>query len=338
MGHTRLCAFGQPPHPTSDNVTNAITLRDGVLETFVSVNLTFHDQKTPKAKRPEPTYSDQVSSPSHARTTPEALLNRMLVEVGATQWRPGADCTNESVFGRVRELGARSFLNYKPMLDSLYVAVERDSTERWETKLSGLVGSRPDVRMGTILVGEVQFFRRSQGVVKFKVNGIDEDFKLSNDQVESMRRGFPRVWSQFRSLRMFHNRCRVVFFGVISVNFQREVKVESICFRLMSKQYIPCDSFCEVKVAHKLVLERRTFERVIFARDNGTKFRADFELLDLPSRCVMEIFGFNSQEYLLEMESKIKFWRNKVKCRLWYWKAYKNSTIIPRFPRCRWSE
>lgn len=334
-GHMDDCAFGQPAHPTCDKFKKAISVNNGVIEAFVSVKLIYGDVATTSEKKPELQISGAVGHQSQARTTADAIFNQLVLINEINRWEPGMQRDSSSVFGSFRSTVNTSCLNNKSMAETIYIPVMHDAKSCWEkvrTRLIGFKNRKKNYRKGIVLFGEIHSFRKSRGEINLRLVGIDECFILSKSQFKEMCKNFPRVWRRLKKFNSFLQNCKVVFLGVISMDSSGVAHIESFSVRLMSLQFIPVDSYNEVKVTHKLVNEGRKFFRVLSVVDEDTNFEGDFELLDMKLRWVLEVFGINSIKYIEDMNKKIEFWEDVIGCKLWKWCAYKNKKIITPFP------
>jgi hypothetical protein len=191
---------------------------------------------------------------------------------------------------------------------------------------------KESVRKGTLLLAEIDSLRRQQGKVKLRLKGIPQTITLTDSQFHEMCKSFPRIWARFKKENGALRKCRAAFFGVVYLNKSGEIIVNFMKLTLMSQHYIPCDSFLEVRIANKLVREGRKFLRVLFPSDEGTKYMADFELLDMGTRWVLEVFGMLTIDYLADKQLKKAFWAKVVGDCFWQWDIQESLRKIPKFP------
>ena len=331
--HLSDCAYGKNSHATATEYLKPIAERDGHMEAHVNVKLNFTEEiANSKEGGTEQQYPDDVTKPSQRKADPVALLYELIEKTGINRWECAQVRSNKSVFERLNQEVAAAKMNEKPMKDNLYVAIEGDSPELWEQKKEALKTNSEKTRKGTLVMGEIGSFHFKNGKIKFRLKGIQQFFRMSEVQFRAMRTSYPRILRRIRKANGMLKNCRITFFGVISVGHICDVRIETMNLCLMSRDYIPCDSYLEVRVAHQLVKEGRKFLRVLRPMDVNSKYMADFELLDMGKRWVMEIFGMRTLEYLAVKKEKKIFWENTVGNNFWEWDVVNGLVKIPGFP------
>jgi hypothetical protein len=330
--HKHDCRFGQPAHPTANIYKPAFQTVGETLSAFINLSITSDYTHAPTEKKQNLDIQSKVKKKKQQYAKPNALINKLFLEKRYNYWEPGLIRTNLIVFGGLKELVRTSMMNNAPMDQNLYIPVEGDSASVWEKRCEELSNAKSKSNRKTIVLGEIDSFHRTSGEFSIKLKGIESYWKLSNAQFKLLKQSFPRIWAQFKRYSSTKPSCRFAFVGIVSVT-NGQVILESVCFRLLSLQYIPSDSFHEVKMTHKLVKEARKFFRVLSPTANGSKLACDFELLDMKVRYLIEVFGMNHPLYRKNMKRKIKFWTETLKARLMIWSAWKSPTIIPKLPR-----
>ncbi len=107
------------------------------------------------------------------------------------------------------------------------------------------------------------------------------------------------------------------------------LNVQNAALMLCSRDYIPCDSGHEVRLADKMVAEGRNFEKPMFV-DESLGMLPDFVDLSQPEPVFMEVWGMNTDKYIERKREKITSYRDKG-LRLWQWDAI-NEKDIPALP------
>jgi hypothetical protein len=108
------------------------------------------------------------------------------------------------------------------------------------------------------------------------------------------------------------------------------VKLESI--PVIPGRGLPIDSSKEIEFAEMLMKNKILFTKptLVISGNQWNGYLPDFLILDKQTRKVKgiaEVFGFYTEEYLAEMEEKIKYFSNLKDYKFVYWKANNNETM-----------
>jgi len=89
------------------------------------------------------------------------------------------------------------------------------------------------------------------------------------------------------------------------------MKVVNATLFLASDNYILVESYPEVEMANRLVIEERSFMKPYRAW-NESRFIADFILLDMNGEWAIEVWGMETEEYKNEKEIKENYYKENL--------------------------
>jgi Protein of unknown function (DUF1173) len=112
---------------------------------------------------------------------------------------------------------------------------------------------------------------------------------------------------------------RVVGLFMVEVTSEDGLWIKDGALMTCSREYIPCDSSYEVRLANLLTQSRRSFLKPLKI-EHGMDLLPDFKLLDCAVPTVMEVWGMNTPEYLAHRQAKIQRY-SQLGLRLWEWDA-----------------
>lgn len=328
--HAPNCPFSLPSHGGDVDRKPAVELHGGGLSFKVKVTL------EPMAEdRPEPPNS--ISSPASdaaavARASIEltGMLDDCFEFLGLDTYRPGTVRTHQSVMPALRALSSKSELNRKAMSDFVHFAVQGDSLEVWHERRTVMQDrKRPGRKRCLVVVGEISAVRDAKDGVNVHLRGVDSPFPMDGEMLYDVRTQFRSAWLRARAKNTY-GESKVIAIMVITLDEDGSIIVHRCCVKVLSRQYLLCDSYNEVKVANKLIAYGRAFRKPLSTAD-GETYRPDFELLDVHCRWIMEVWGLDDQKYLEQKIMKINYWINEIKAKLWQWNAL-NARAITTFP------
>jgi hypothetical protein len=97
-----------------------------------------------------------------------------------------------------------------------------------------------------------------------------------------------------------------------------------------NRQFIPVDSSYELKVADKLIAEKRAYSKPL-KLDEELRYLPDFLLHDCQEPWVLEVFGMtNDDKYQAHKLEKLQYYRDRgIPC--WQWEP-DSDQAVPEFP------
>lgn len=328
--HTPICPFSSPSHAGEIERVAAVRLANGGLSFKVRVSLEPKDEDSPAPP-------NSISNPSGAAavTRSSVELTGMLDDafefLQFDRHRAGTVRTHASVMEALRDLASKSELNHRAMAEFVHFAANGDVPEAWHQRLLKLKQRKRGRQRCLVVVGEISRVQDARDGVDILLHGIDAPFALTGEMHSEVRSQYRSAWLRARA-RNIHGESRVFAMLVVALGNSGSIEVRRCCVRVLSRQYILCDSFNEVLVAIKLIALRRSFCKPL-SPAAGEIYRPDFELLDVGRRWIMEVWGRDDQTYLERKSAKILYWIDDTKAKLWQWNVLSKTRITPFPPK-----
>lgn len=327
--HAALCPFSAPSHGGEVERIKAAPLEGGGLNFRIRAKLT-------SRARAEDALPNSTSDHTGAQstTTPAVemigMVHDMFEHLKLDFHGPAILRTHSSVLGQLQELVAKSIFNKRRMSDCVHLARRSDDKQAWGDRVHKFDGTGGR-RHRQIVIGEIASpIRRSDDGATLAIHGVATTFHLTTALVKQIGVRFRSAWCRAIAKNLL-GESRVLAVLVVGRNAAGDIEVLECCLCLMSRHYIVCDSFNEVRVANLLVHQRRMFRKPL-SNAVGEQYRADFELLDVGHRWVMEVWGRDDPDYLAQKAAKILYWLKEAGARLWQWEPRATREKIRSFP------
>jgi hypothetical protein len=327
--HAPHCPFSGPSHGGEVERIKAVPLAGGGLHFKVRLRLTARGRAEDALPNSTSDHTGAQSTTTPA-TEMTGMVHDMVEHLELDMHGPASLRTHAGVLGQLHELVAKSIFNKRRMTDFVHLARRSDDKRAWEDRL-GKLDRKGGRRRRQIVIGEIAGpIRQTDNGATLAIHGVASPFKLTTDLVRQIGVRFRSAWCRAIAKNL-HGESRVLAMLVVGRNAAGDIEVVECCLCLMSRHYILCDSFNEVRVANLLVHQRRTFRKPL-SNAAGERYRADFELLDVGCRWVMEVWGRDDCDYLAQKAVKILYWLKEAGARLWQWEPRTTREKIRAFP------
>ena len=183
-----------------------------------------------------------------------------------------------------------------------------------------------------LILGEIKNTILGEQCVITNLRNFPYSIYMTESFAKSIAKKFP-VEESF--LRSEDNSGRVVGLFLVEKSVKGNLAVSDVALMLVSNEYIPCDSHYELRLANKLVAEKRVFEKPTTPYP-AIGIMPDFVLLDTHFPIYIEVWGMQTPEYLERKAEKIRQY-DEQGLDLWQWDAI-SSRLIPDLPPVAFSK
>jgi Protein of unknown function (DUF1173) len=287
-----------------------------------------------EAKKPASREPNETQHPRTQRDTMGLLgtLEYLWQTAGLNQWQhsslPGNPARWTNLVTRLTSVLAQGLLGKQSLLDITYVVPAFEVAKQDE--ISAHFGAIVDRHKKTAEVSP-----------SFLVIGEVKTVESTAKSVRVHLRHHPRALYMFPSLgnaiaarypiaeALLNNPdgrdCRVIGLFLVDVTDKGNLWVRDAALMACSREYIPCDSSHEIRLANQLTNARRAFVKPL-RLEYTDDLLPDFKLMDAHKPISMEVWGMNTPEYNAHRDEKINRYRARGEA-LWEWEAWRTSNI-----------
>lgn len=333
--HDLNCRFGRSRNDQSNGngprIPAVVETEDGfsIRPDFSLRRLSIGARQNPAKTRPE--VREQASQPQRAKLGLLGTLYYLWETARLNHYSEHAQRTWADVYPRLDNVVAQGSFGKHSLQDTLYSVppyaedAKSQINQTWESFVEGRSRTEKVIPLFLVLgeIKEVSAAKYSMVTwLRHHKTPIYMDFKLA-DAVAA------RYPSEEAALCEGMTQSRVMGLFLVEQSDNGYLNVQNAALMLCSRDYIPCDSGHEVRLADMMAAEGRTFEKPMFL-DETLGMLPDFVDLSQPVPVFMEIWGMNTDKYIERKREKIASYRNKG-LRLWQWDAISEKDI-PRLP------
>jgi hypothetical protein len=234
-----------------------------------------------------------------------------------------------SLVTRLQSALAQGRLGGRQMLDITYVvpAYRPEEQDTINARLQSMMDAHRPTGASVsafLVLGEVMAVEESIKMLAICIKHQAKRLWIGRQLAEAVARRYP---SAEAILNAPNTGGRVVGLFLVEVTPKGGLWVKDAALMACSREYIPCDSGYEVRIANVLTQQARSFIKPLRLED-GQDVLPDFKLLDCGHPTVMEVWGMNTPEYLAHRQIKCERYQ-KLGVVLWEWDAVKSSSPPP---------
>jgi hypothetical protein len=178
-------------------------------------------------------------------------------------------------------------------LDKFLLILRKESIEN-RTQARGLI------------LDEILEVQKIDGNTILRCRYLGDQILLKNKFADDLKKSTPSEWAGIGK-----KNAHVLGLFMVCENDVGDMQVVDANLFLTSDDYIVVESYPEVEMANRLVIEERSFMKPYRAW-NESRFIADFILLDMLDEWAVEVWGMETEEYKNEKEIKEKYYKESL--------------------------
>jgi hypothetical protein len=216
--------------------------------------------------------------------------------------------------------------------DICYVvpAFATDRQEEIAAKLTAMMDQHSKTAEATpsfLVIGEVKRVARAEKTFRVFLRHHARSLYMFPSLASAIAKSYPVAESLLNNDNDRDG--HVVGLFLVEVTDRGNLWVRDAALMACSREYIPCDSSHEVRLANQLTNERRAFVKPL-RLEYDDDLLPDFRLMDTHKPISMEVWGMNTPEYNAHRDEKISRYRARGEA-LWEWEAWRTASmpIIP---------
>lgn len=283
---------------------------------------------------PLPRASNAPRGASAQRDTMGLLgtLEYLWQTAGLNQWQHSSLPSNPArwtnLVTRLTSVLAQGRLGSQSLEDITYVvpAFDIDRQEENEAKFTAMLDQHkktPEATPSFLVIGEVKRVVRSEKTFRVFLRHHAQSLFMFPSLAGAIATRYPVAESML--LKEDERDDHVVGLFLVEVTDRGNLWVRDAALMPCSREYIPCDSSYEVRLANQLTNERRAFVKPL-RLEYDDDLLPDFKLMDTHKPISMEVWGMNTPEYNAHRDEKISRYRARGET-LWEWEAWRSASI-----------
>ena len=291
-----------------------------------------------QSNRPAHQEANEPKNPRTQRDTMGLLgtLEYLWQTAGLNQWQhnslPGNQARWTNLVTRLSSVLAQGRLGKQSLLDITYVvpAFEMARQDEISAQFAAIVDRHKktaEVSPSFLVIGEVKKVESSAKSVRVHLRHHARALYMFPSLAGAIAKRYPIAEALLNTTDGRDN--RVIGLFLVDVTDKGNLWVRDAALMACSREYIPCDSSHEVRLANQLTNERRAFVKPL-RLEYADDLLPDFKLMDAHRPISMEVWGMNTFEYNQHREEKISRYRMRGEL-LWEWEAWRTS-VIPVIP------
>lgn len=165
-------------------------------------------------------------------------------------------------------------------------------------------------------------------------NDFGVQIKLSKADSVDVLSKFNRSFKHEITNTINNEDIKLIIFGMASVkeyNKRKYAEIQTLSAMAVSYNCIPLDSMYEKTLTNFLIKEKRTFIKPMrYDQTSELKLLPDFILLDTSPKCLVEVYGMATPDYLNRKAEKKRIYEEIEDSKLlnWYWDATQTNNLL----------
>lgn len=282
----------------------------------------------PSSVRPEG--RQQAVNPKRAELGLLGLLYYLWESAGLARFSVDGSQRNwGEVFARLTNVVGQGMVGKNPLPDQLYLVppfhaeLKGRIDQSWEAFVADKSPTDKSVPLFLVL-GEVRSVSESAYSLSTQLRHTKQPLYVDRKLGIALARRYP---SEEAELCAAVPQGRVVGLYLVERSAKGNLNVVNAALMLCSKDYIPCDSGHEVRLANQLALEGHTFEKPMFV-DQTTNLLPDFIDHSSGSPVHIEVWGMQTPTYVRRKHEKKRVY-SSMGLLLWEWDAIQFPDLPP---------
>lgn len=274
---------------------------------------------------------DQAIRPQRAALGLLGTLYYLWESAGLNKYTPHSQRNWAEVFSHLNNVIGQGTMGRTKLQDLIYLVppfqedLKFTIDQTWQSFTDAKKRTDKTVPMFLVL-GEIKDAGPSKWSVSTRLRHHKDPLYMADDLAQAIAKRYP---SEDAAIASASPHCKVVGLFLVELSGQGNLTVQNAALMLCSKDYIPCDSSHEAKLANTLASAERAFDKPMFM-DGELGLLPDFVERSGREPVYMEVWGMQSPAYLKRKQEKIAAYAEKG-LQLWEWHAV-STPVIPRLP------